>query len=77
MTLVHCGRSGGASRWLMALPFSAQLVFAVLGPLFVLAGAWRCLGTPRNPIQGRTWLIVGATFSAVALYLRWSQAAAL
>ena len=57
----------------MALPFSAQLVFTVLGPLFVLAGAWRCLGTDRNMIQGRTWLIIGAIFSAVALYLWWSQ----
>jgi len=75
MTLVHCERADGASRWLMTPPFSAQLVFAVLGPLFVLAGAWRCLGTDRNVIQGRTWLIVGAIFSAVALYLWWSQAA--
>jgi hypothetical protein len=49
--------------------FNAQLAFAVLGPLFLLAGAWRCLGPNRNPIQGRTWLIVGAIFSAVALYL--------
>ena len=46
---------------------SAQLVSAVLGPLFLLAGAWRCLGTDRNPIQGRIWLIVGVIFSAVAL----------
>ena len=57
----------------MATTFSAHLVFAVLGPLFLLAGAWRCLGTDRNPIQGRTWLIVGVIFSAVALYLGWSQ----
>jgi hypothetical protein len=59
----------------MASPFSAQLVFAVLGPLFLLAGAWRCLGADRNLIQGRTWLIVGAIFSAVALFLWWSQVA--
>ena len=52
---------------------SAHLVFAVLGPLFLLAGAWRCLGTHRNPTQGRAWLIVGVIFSAVALYLAWSQ----
>ena len=57
----------------MTSPFSAQLVFPVLGPLFLLAGAWRCLGTDRNPIQGRTWLIVGVIVSAVALYLGWSQ----
>ncbi len=57
----------------MSSPFSAQLVFAVLGPLFLLAGAWRCLGRDRRPIQGRTWLVVGAIFSAVALYLGWLQ----
>lgn len=76
MTLVHCGRGGGASRCLMAPPFSAQLVFAVLGPLFLLAGAWRCLGADRNVNQGRTWLVVGAIFSAVALYLGWLLPAA-
>lgn len=75
MTLVHCARAGSASRWLMIPPFSAQLVFAVLGPLFLLAGAWRCFGPDRNSTQGRIWLIVGAIFSAVALYLGWSQAA--
>ena len=57
----------------MTSPFTAQLVFTVLGPLFLLAGAWRCLGTNRNSVQGRTWLIVGVIFSAVALYLGWSQ----
>ena len=57
----------------MPTSFTAQLVFAVLGPLFLLAGVWRCLGTDRNPIQGRTWLIVGVIVSAVALYLGWSQ----
>ena len=73
MTLVHCRPLPGASRWRMPTTFSAQLVFGVLGPLFLLAGAWRCLGTDRNPVQGRTWLIVGVIFSAVALYLGWSQ----
>ena len=57
----------------MTSPFTAQLVFTVLGPLFLLAGAWRCLVTNRNSVQGRTWLIVGVIFSAVALYLGWSQ----
>ena len=73
MTLVYCGRRASASRWRMTSPFTAQLVFTVLGPLFLLAGAWRCLGTNRNSVQGRTWLIVGVIFSAVALYLGWSQ----
>jgi hypothetical protein len=53
----------------MQTTFTAQLVFAVLGPLFLLAGAWRCLGPYRNPIQGRIWLLVGVIFSAVALFL--------
>jgi len=57
----------------MTSPFSAHLVFAVLGPLFLLAGTWRCIGPRRNPIQGRTWLVVGAIFCAVALYLAWSH----
>ena len=60
----------------MPQSFSAQLVFTVLGPLFLVAGVWRCLGSDRNVVQGRTWLIVGAIFSAVALYLGWAQAAA-
>ena len=75
MTLVHCGRRASASRWRMTSPFTAQLVFAVLGPLFLLAGAWRCLGADRNLAQGRTWLIVGVIFCAVAFYLWWSGAA--
>ena len=75
MTLVHCGPAGPHPRSRMVPPFSAQLVFAVLGPLFLIAGAWRCLGADRRVVQGRTWLIVGAIFSAVALYLWWSQPA--
>ena len=75
MTFVHCAQGSGAARCLMLQPFSAQLVFTVLGPLFVMAGAWRCHGSARNVTQGRTWLIVGAIFSAVALYLWWLQAA--
>ncbi len=57
----------------MPLGLSAQSIFAVLGPLFLLAGAWRCLAARSLAPQGRTWLIVGAIFSAVALYLWWSQ----
>jgi hypothetical protein len=73
MTLVHCEPAAAGPRWRMPSPFSAHLVFAVLGPLFLLAGAWRCLGVRRNPVQGRTWLVIGVIFSAVALYLGWSQ----
>ena len=54
---------------------TAQLVFSVLGPLFLLLGAWRCLGAGSLVPQGRTWLVVGVIFSAVAVWLWSSQAA--
>ena len=54
---------------------SALLILAVLGPLFLLLGAWRCASAGSLVPQGRTWLIVGAIFSAVAAYLWWSQGA--
>ena len=55
---------------------TAQLIFAVLGPLVLLLGAWRCISAASFVPQGRTWLIIGAIFSAVAVWLWWSQAAA-
>lgn len=54
------------------MPFTTATLFSVLGPLFLLLGAWRCLSARTLMPQARTWLIVGAIFSAVALYLRWS-----
>lgn len=54
---------------------SAQLIFAWLGPLFLLAGAWRCIRAGSLVPQGRTWLVIGAIFSGVALFLWWSQPA--
>lgn len=54
---------------------TARLVFAVLGPLLLLAGVWRCIAAGRLVPQGRTWLLVGAVFCAVALWL-WRQPAA-
>ena len=56
---------------------TAQLIFAILGPLFLLLGAWRCVSAGRFVPQGRTWLIIGVIFSAVAVWLWWAQAAAL
>jgi hypothetical protein len=53
----------------------APLIFAVLGPCFLLLGAWRWLAAGRVVPQARAWLIVGAIFSAVALWL-WSKAGA-
>ena len=55
---------------------TAQLMFAILGPLFLLLGAWRCITAGSFVPQGRTWLIIGVIFSAVAVWLWWSQAAA-
>ena len=55
---------------------TAQLIFAILGPLFLLLGAWRCITAGSFVPQGRTWLIIGVIFSAVAVWLWWSQAAA-
>jgi hypothetical protein len=52
---------------------SAQLVFSVLGPLFLVLGVWRCIGAARLVPQARTWLILGVIFSVVAVYLWWSR----
>jgi uncharacterized membrane protein YhhN len=45
-------------------------LFAVLGPVLLLLGAGRCLATRTWHPQGRTWLILGLIFSAVAVWLR-------
>lgn len=58
----------------MRISLSALSILTVLGPLFLLAGAWRCFRAGAWVAQGRTWLIVGTLFSAVAGYLAWSQA---
>ena len=55
---------------------TAALIFALLGPLFLLLGAWRCIRAGSLVSQGRTWLIIGVIFSAVDAWLWWSQAAA-
>lgn len=52
---------------------TAQLIFTVLGPLFLLLGAWRCISAGRLVPQGRTWLLIGVIFSAVAAWLWWLQ----
>lgn len=54
---------------------TAQLIFAILGPFFLLLGAWRCIKAGSFLPQGGTWLIIGVLFSAVAAWLWWSQAA--
>lgn len=44
-------------------------IFTVLGPLFLLLALWRIgRGGGLSP-QARTWLLIGAIFSAVAAWL--------
>jgi hypothetical protein len=52
--------------------FDPQLVFAVLGPLFLALGGWRVLHAGALVPQARTWLIIGVLFCAVAAWL-WSH----
>jgi hypothetical protein len=49
--------------------FDPKLIFAVLGPLFLLLGAVRCAFAGGLVPQGKTWLLIGGIFSAVALWL--------
>jgi hypothetical protein len=49
--------------------FDPKLIFAVLGPLFLLLGAVRCALAGGLVPQGKTWLLIGGIFSAVALWL--------
>ncbi len=46
-----------------------KLVFAVLGPLFLVLGGWRFLRAGALVPQARTWLIIGVLFCAVAAWL--------
>ena len=85
MTFGRLSIAGGAAKMAHARPrnpFSvmpantAQLVFSVLGPLFLLIGAVRCVAARRLVPQGRVWLIVGTIFSLVAAWLWWTLPAA-
>jgi len=55
----------------VTMRIDTNLIFAVLGPAFLLLGAWRWVGTGQGGPQARTWLLIGAIFSAVALWLTW------
>ena len=50
-------------------PIDTKLIFAVLDPLSLLLGAARWLGAGRIVPQAKTWLPIGAIFSAVAAWL--------
>ena len=53
----------------------ARLVFALLGPLFLLLGLWRVARAGHLVPQARAWLVIGACFSAVAVWLWWGKPA--
>ena len=46
----------------------AQYILAVLAAAFLLAGTYRRLTRGAHP-QSRTWLLVGAIFAVVSLWL--------
>jgi hypothetical protein len=52
--------------------FDPRIVLAVLGPLFLLLGVWRLLKAGALVPQARAWLLIGAIFSAVAIWL-WTR----
>jgi hypothetical protein len=52
---------------------TAATLLAVLGPLFLLLGAWRCVRSGFSHPQGRAWLIVGVVFSTIAWWLARSR----
>ena len=46
-----------------------RLIFAVLGPLFLLLAAWRCFGAGSFVPQAKAWFLIGIIFSLVAAWL--------
>jgi hypothetical protein len=51
---------------------TAATIFTILGPLFLLLGAWRAVRSGGSHPQARSWLIIGVIFCAVAAWLHWS-----
>ena len=49
--------------------FDVPTLFAVLGPLFLLLGTVQCMRARSLAGAGKTWLLIGLFFSAVALVL--------
>jgi hypothetical protein len=49
----------------------AKLIFAVLGPVFLLMGLTSLLRSSGLQPQAKTWLLVGTIFSLVAAWLWW------
>jgi hypothetical protein len=46
-----------------------KLIFAVLGPVFLLLGIAKWMSSGRLHPQAKAWLIIGIIFSAVAAWL--------
>lgn len=57
-------------RMVMLVP-DPKFIFSALGPLFLLLAAWSFMNGGNAP-RGRTWLVLGVIFSAVAAWLWWS-----
>jgi len=47
----------------------AKLIFAVLGPVFLVLGSVSFIKAGRMQPQAKTWLMIGTIFSAVAAWL--------
>jgi surface polysaccharide O-acyltransferase-like enzyme len=46
-----------------------KIIFALLGPLFLMMAGFRTLRAGKLVPQAKTWLIIGIIFSAVAAWL--------
>jgi len=46
-----------------------KIIFAILGPLFLMMAGWRTLRAGKLVPQAKTWLVIGIIFSAVAAWL--------
>ena len=47
----------------------AKIIFAILGPLFLMMAGWRTVRAGKLVPQAKTWLTIGFIFSAVAAWL--------
>jgi hypothetical protein len=53
--------------------FDSGLIFGALGALFGALGALSCWRARGLSIQGRSFLLVGLLFCAVAAWLAWAR----
>lgn len=50
---------------------SVQLIFVILGPLFLVLGLREYMGAGRMVPRARAWLILGVCFTVIAGWLWW------